>query len=268
MARFDRLEFGDTRDAKSADSQSNSHANDAAPADALPDVSFEALRNADLNRRKGLYENALRQYSRALELEKSLIAGWVGQLQMLVLIEEAPEADVWGRKALELFPGNGELLAARAQAVCRVGDIKQAHALADAAMAAPGRTAYRWQVRGEVLLANRQEMEQHCFSKARECDSDWLVSLETALIYLRYRFPAKATIAARAATELAPDQPYAWYVQGLSEMELDQSRLSRQCFERCLQLSPHHAEAKKRLLEVAKNRWSIGRLVRRVFRPR
>ena len=48
-----------------------------------------------------------------------LVAGWVGQVQMLVQLQEYPEADLWSRKGLELFPNNGELLAGRAQAFCR-----------------------------------------------------------------------------------------------------------------------------------------------------
>ena len=33
----------------------------------------------------------------------SLVAGWLGQVQMLVFLGEYPEAELWARKALELF---------------------------------------------------------------------------------------------------------------------------------------------------------------------
>ena len=105
------------------------------------------------HRRRGEYETALRLYSRALELDKSLPEGWLGQVQMLVLLDELKEAEMWARKAFELFPNNGELLAARAQALCRLGDSKQAHAVSDGALKQPGQSAYRWIVRGELLLA-------------------------------------------------------------------------------------------------------------------
>ena len=39
-----------------------------------------------------------------MENDKSLVVGWVGQVQMLVLLDEGPEADTWCRKSLEPFP--------------------------------------------------------------------------------------------------------------------------------------------------------------------
>ena len=77
-------------------------------------------------RRMGLYELALKYYSRALELDKSLVVGWLGQVQMLVLLDEHNEAELWARKSLELFPNNGDLLAGRAHALSRMGDMKRA----------------------------------------------------------------------------------------------------------------------------------------------
>jgi tetratricopeptide (TPR) repeat protein len=271
MPRFDRLEFGGPSDdlaPKQRDVAREVAAAQAAFVDSqLPvdDSGQQSLKRADAERRLGRYENALRQYSRALELDKSLVAGWVGQLQMLVLLDEAPEADVWGRKAIELFPGNGDLLAARAQAVCRVGDLRQAHALIDGAMSAAGKSAYRWLVRGEVLLANRQTVEEHCFAKARQLDADWLVPLEAALIYRHYRVPSKAVMQARLATELAPDQPYAWYLRGSLEAALDQTRLAQKSLEHCLQLSPNHQEAKTLLAELAGGGSILGGVLRRLW---
>lgn len=261
MARFDRLEFGGATDDCAAASVPAAHAESAA-ADVTADNGHQSLQQADLERRRGHYENALRRYSRSLELEKSLVAGWVGQLQMLVQLNEWPEADMWGRKAIELFPGNGELLAARAQAVCRMGDLKQAHALVDGAMSAAGKSAFRWQVRGEVLLANRQSVEEHCFAKARQIDADWLVPLETALIYRHYKIPSKAVTQARLATDAAPDQAYAWFVRGAAERALDQTRAAQKSFEHCLQLSPNHQEARTHLAELAGGDAVFSRLFR------
>ena len=52
------------------------------------------MRQADQNRRAGQHEEALRHYSRALEMERSLVAAWVGQVQMLILLDEYPEAEL------------------------------------------------------------------------------------------------------------------------------------------------------------------------------
>ncbi len=159
------------------------------------------LRKADDHRRRGLYENSLRYYSRALEFDKSLLPGWVGQVQMLVMLGEYPEAELWAKKSLELFKSHGDLMAGRAQALARIGDRSVALELADAALRQEGHSAYRWMVRGELLATTRDEIDRHCFDKAVQADRDWLVPLEIALIYLHYEQPSKALSRARQAVE-------------------------------------------------------------------
>ncbi|NOX55394.1 MAG: hypothetical protein GXP27_13340, partial [Planctomycetes bacterium] len=202
MPRFDKLEFGAEEERPSVRSESIS-------ADEP-----QWMQRADQSRRRGLYEEALKFYSRALEDDRSLVAGWLGQVQMLIHLDEPEEAELWSRKALELFPGNGDLMAGRAQAFCRIGELAQAHALSDGALQQSGQSAYRWIVRGELMVAGKQSVDQHCFDKARQLDSDWLVSLEIALIYLYYDTPSPALIHARRAVHSAPHQHYPWYIQG------------------------------------------------------
>jgi tetratricopeptide (TPR) repeat protein len=255
MARFDKLEF---------------NAPDETPDD-QPELRRADLdeshwmKRADENRRQGLYENALKYYSRALERDRSVVTGWVGQVQMLVLLDEFREADVWGRKALELFPNQADLLAGRAQACCRLGDLKQAHALCDGAIHQQGLSAYPWTVRGELMLAGRQQVEQHCFDKAQQLSRDWLVPLEIAVVCLYYKNPSKAINRVRRAVEIAPDAYYAWYVQGLCQTRLGFDRQARQSFEQCLNLCPRHADSLSRLAEIESQTWSPARLWRRLF---
>jgi tetratricopeptide (TPR) repeat protein len=255
MPRFDRLEIG-------PGANEPQHVGQAA---APVDEQFHPAKQADRHRRSGNYENALRFYSRALEADKSFIAGWVGQVEMLIMLDEVPEADLWCRKALEVFPGNGELLAARTRALCRLGDLRQAGAVSDAALAAQGRSALRWMARGEWMVASRQPLDRHCFDKARELDADWLVPLETALIYQHYSFPSQGLARARLATELAPDQAYPWYVRGDLEAALGMTRPATTSFTHCLQLCPGHVEAGSRLAQVRRSKWSIRRLFRRLM---
>src|SRR3954452_15381724 len=157
------------------------------------------MRMADRQRRTGHYEDALRYYSRAVELNRATVAGWVGQVQMLIALGEYPEAELWARKALELFRSHAELTAARAQAMCRRGDLKSAQPACDAALAQPGLSAYPWVVRGEVMLARRESAEQHCFDKAVQLANDWLVLIEIALVYQLYKRHAKALARCRQA---------------------------------------------------------------------
>ena len=74
MARFDKLEFRRKQTA-APDPQE--------PATGVRDDAHW-MRLADEHRRSGLYENSLRFYSRALELDKSLLAAWVGQVKAVV----------------------------------------------------------------------------------------------------------------------------------------------------------------------------------------
>lgn len=221
------------------------------------------MTSADAERRDGHYDNALRLYSRALELDRSLVAGWVGQIQMLILLQEYPEAELWGRKALELFRNHPGLLAGRAQAFCRTGDLKQAQALCDASLAQQGQTAYCWVVRGELMLCRRDPVDQYCFDKAVQIDSDWLLNLEIAAVYLQYKLPAKALSHCRTAVEKAPGHPHCWYMQGTVELTMSLTRPAERSFTRCLELKPNHVDAKRALDELRKGRGFFSRLFRR-----
>src|SRR5581483_1684356 len=154
MPRFDRLELDPSRDRP-----------DEGDSDERAELDRDEqywLRLAESERRRGLYENALRYYSRSLELDKSQAKGWLGQVQMLIALDEIVEAELWARKALDLFKNHGDLLAGRAQALCRGKDRSQASAVCDAAMSQPNASAYRWQVRGEVMIVTRSNVDRYC----------------------------------------------------------------------------------------------------------
>ena len=261
MKRFGRLEFQDDHE----------HRQDAAPQQRQqlrePDRDEQHwMRLASDERRNGLHETALRYYSRALEADRSLVAGWVGQVRMLIALGEHPEAELWSRKALELFRNNAELLAGRAQALCRMGDLTSAQASCDAAIGQQGLTSYPWITRGELMLARKQNTEEYCFDKAVQLDGDWLLAIEIADIYLYYGRAAKALTRARQAVEKAPDHAYCWYRQGVCELELGLSGPARRSFERCLQLAPKHADARRALLDLIYNRRPVRRFFRRLLR--
>ncbi len=254
--RFDKLEFEDhPRRKRSAEAKSSQEKDES-----------HWLDRADHERRTGAYENALRYYSRALEIDKSLVAGWVGQVQMLVHLREYPQAELWSGKAYEFFPSHGDLMAGQAQARCRMGDLAKAHALCDGALRQRGQSAFRWLVRGELMVANKQDMERHCFDKAQGVDSDWLIPLEASLIYLFYRLPAKALQRAKLAVEKAPDAYYAWYTQGVSQLQLGFDSAVRTSFGRCLELCPRHADAHSRLAELRQSQWPLLGTIRRILR--
>jgi tetratricopeptide (TPR) repeat protein len=256
MGRFDKLEFG---------AGGRPSPEPGAP-DPLTRDAAHWMAKADEGRRTGFYETALKYYSRALEMDRSIMAGWAGQVQMLVELGEYPEAELWSRKGLELFPNNGELLAGLAQAHCRMGNLKEAHAACDGSLQQAGQSAYRWLVRGEIMVATRQETDRHCFDKAMELDADWLVPLEIARVELYYHRPSRALSRIRRALDLAADAPYVWYVQGVCQAELGLTGVARESFQRCLQLFPHHAAAEEQMRRLQAQGWSPLRFLRRLFR--
>jgi tetratricopeptide (TPR) repeat protein len=205
-------------------------------------------------------------YSRALELDKSLVAGWVGQVQMLIALGEYPAADLWSREALELFKNNAELLAGRSQAQCRAGDLKSAQVNCDAAIAQPGMFSYPWVARGELMLARNENIDAYCFDKAAQMDSDWLVLLEIGAIYRHYGYATKALQRIHAAVERAPDCAYCWYCQGECEVALGLNGPAEKSFAHCLQLAPKHAQARQALDDLKQNRRVVSGLFRRLFR--
>ena len=221
------------------------------------------MRQADESRRRGMFEEALKFYSRAVELDRTLVAGWVGQVRMLVALEEYNEAELWARKALELFRNHGELHAARSQALCRMGDVKNAQVACDAALGQPGQSAYPWIARGDLMLARKDPVEQHCFDKAIQLDPDWLVLVEIAAIYTYYRKHAKALSRLRHAVERAPDQPYVWYRQGECELQMGLKKPARHSFKQCLDLEPKHGPARNAMHQLEESRGLFSRLFRR-----
>lgn len=258
MKRFDRLEFDHPK------SQFQSAADRQRPR--APDHDeHHWLRCASDERRNGQFETALRLYSRALELDKSLVGGWVGQVQMLIALDEYPEAELWSRKALEMFKNNAELLAARAQAMCRTGDLRAAQASCDAAIGQQGQFVYPWIARGELMVARNESLDQYCFDKAMQIDGDWLVPLEVGAIYSHYGRHAKALSRTRQAVEKAPDHAYCWYRQGVCELALGLAGAAEKSFARCLELAPRHSEARRQWIDLTSGRKPLRRFLRRLF---
>jgi tetratricopeptide (TPR) repeat protein len=263
MKRFERLEFEQPTETQQFEIQPTQHRYAEPDHDAA-----HWMRAAGEERRSGMHESALRFYSRALELDKSIVAGWLGQVQMLIALGEYPEAELWSRKALELFKNNPDLLAGRSQALCRSGDLKSALASCDAAINQQGLNSYPWVARGELMLARGEDLDQHCFDKAAQLNGDWLVQLEIGEIYLYYNRPTKAHRRIRQAVEAAPDRAYCWYRQGVCEQTLGLDGAARVSFRKCLQLKPNHVAAKAALDEIAKGKKKVRRFFRRLFHAR
>ncbi len=190
------------------------------------------------------FEKALRFYTRCLERDRTIIPAWVGQVQMLVQLGECHEARLWSDKALELFRENGELLAAKAQACARLNDRRASFACSDGALQAPGSSPWRWQVRGEVLLAAGEPNADTCFQKSlAEPAADWWDRIVIGRIYLFYGRATNALMYIRSALEAESAAAVAWYERGRCEAALAMTGAAHASYTRCLELCPEFAAA-------------------------
>ncbi len=251
--RFTRLEFDpeSRRDAESA----------AVEASGTPiRTAAHDLGLAIAAYRSGEFERALRMYTHSLQLERSQIPAWVGQVQMLVELGEYSEARLWSDKALELFRNNGDLLAAKAIACLRAGDGRAAHECSDASIASPGSSPLRWRGRGEVILDRAAGRARDCFEKSlAEPKADWFDRVAIARLYLFHRQPAPAVQYAQAAVELQSGHAYCWYVLGRGQEALGWADRAMQSYSRAMQLRPDFLMARDALRELER-RSVFGRM--------
>ncbi len=190
------------------------------------------------------FEQALRSYSRVLEHNPQNTVAWTGQVRALIELEEFHEAKLWADKALERFPNDPELLAAKAVALGRCGDLDGAIAFSDASIEERGDTPYLWLARGDVLLARGEKRADYCFDKALLlAAADWFVAWLAARIRTFYRQFALGLKLAQQALELRPDHAVLWLCAGRCQKELGLLGSARHSFQQALQLQPKLHEA-------------------------
>jgi tetratricopeptide (TPR) repeat protein len=243
MSRFANLEFGD-----------ESHQRSRGPGELRNESSCFAEAIAAFA--SGAFERALRSFATVLEFNPSNTAAWCGQVRMLVELGEFQEASRWADKALEKFPRDAELLAAKAVAVARLGDTKAALAFSDAAVEEQGNAAYVWLSRGDVMLARQEKRADYCFEKARLlAPRDWLVQWLAARIHLYYEKFALALKHAQQALALDAAQHVVWLELGRCQKSLGMLALAQTSFEQALQLDPNCREADHALAELRNVSW-------------
>ena len=111
------------------------------------------LKQADEHRRTGItrIRSVLFAGPRGREINRRC---WIGQVQMLVQLNEYPQAELWGRKSLEFFPNNPICWRAERKHVSSWRHEKRSRPR-DGALQQQGETAYRWLVRGGCGASRR-----------------------------------------------------------------------------------------------------------------
>jgi len=207
----------------------------------------------------GDHEKALRSYSAALGEDPLLLEAWLGQLIMLLELEEYPEARLWADKALEKFPDNPQLLAAKSVALLREGLPGKARDLNDAALARKGEAEVAWLSRAEIMLtetgaAGGNAAGEECLGRAVALSRHkGLTRLRAAAVALRCgKFAIALPILREATTELARSAK-AWYLLGRAQEECGFTTQAMTSYRQAVGLAPSN-DAYRSALAGRKNR--------------
>ena len=229
MSRFVNLEFGDEYEDLSQPAQ---------PAAVRDEAYYFGRAGAAFE--NGDFESALRLYSKVLEFNPENAAAWTGQVRMLIELGEYREAKLWADKALEKFPHEPELLAAKAVALGRSGDLQGAIAFSDASIEERGDTPYIWLARGDVLLAREESRADYCFNKALLlAPRDWFVAWLAARIRYYYEQFALALKLIQQAVEWNAGHFLLWLELGRCQQALGLIGADRHSYAQAKQLNPH-----------------------------
>jgi tetratricopeptide (TPR) repeat protein len=226
MSRFDNLEFGSPSEGRARSSVKG--------AEHYLGEAQNAFENGD-------FEQALRLYGRVLEYNAHCAAAWSGQVRMLIELERFDEAKAWADKALEKFPREAELLAAKAVVLGRRGDLQAALTYSDAAIEEQGNTPYVWLARGDVLLAREERQAEFCFGRALAMAArDWCMHWLASRIHSFYKKLSLALKYAQQALALAPARAVIWLQLGFCQQGLGLFAAAQHSFAQARQLNPSY----------------------------
>ncbi|MDB6054362.1 MAG: putative system TPR-repeat lipoprotein [Verrucomicrobiales bacterium] len=189
---------------------------------------------------KGEFESALRNYGKVIEYNPKNAQGWVGQVQMLIELDDLDGAANWANHSLSSFASDAQLLSLKAVIVARTGrDIAGALSLSDAAMAlAPGNSLV-WLARADVMLNNNPSAASFCVSRALEgSPDDWKLRWLAGRIFCYYKRFSQALSFVQEALALNPSNAILWAQAGFLQGKLGLMERARSSVAQALQISP------------------------------
>lgn len=201
---------------------------------------LEHLQQAERAYKYGSYERAMREYAKALGQDAARADAWLGQVNCLLELEELNEARIWVDKALDRFPENPELMAAKALVLARCGDAEEAATIAGRAIKKLDPSPYVWLLRGLTLLCiDPRKAGRTCFLKALEGgDGDGAIALRIGMGFLRHKDYASAKEYLACTVEKDPRNPLAWHMLGRCCEGLFAYARAARCYERALDMRP------------------------------
>jgi Flp pilus assembly protein TadD len=199
----------------------------------------------------GDFESGLRLFSKVLEYNPQNVGAWSGQVRMLIELREYREARLWVEKAMERFPSDPELLAAKAVALARLGDLDGAIAFSDASIEERGESPYVWLARGDVLLAREEQRADYCFEKALlAAQGDWFVLWLGARIRAFYEQFSHALKLLQEAIQINPGHFLLWLDLGRCQEVLGLLNAAQFSYKQALELNPS-CQARQAISQLA-----------------
>lgn len=242
MSRFVNLEFG---------GESNNEFKPGGKAPAKDEAFYLAEAQAAFE--NGKFEPGLRLYSKVLEYNPNNVTAWTGQVRMLIELGEFREAKLWADKALERFPSDPELLAAKAVALGRTGDLEGALSFSDASIEERGDTPFVWLARGDVLLARNEARADYCFEKALLlAPNDWFTTWLAARVRYYYEQFVLALKYLQQAVEMNPGHFLLWLEQGRCQQALGLAGAARHSYTQARQLNKDCIEADREMMGLSR----------------
>jgi tetratricopeptide (TPR) repeat protein len=185
------------------------------------------------------FEKALRLYAKVLEFNPQNPSAWIEQVRMLVELGQYRDANAWADKALETFPREPELLAAKAVALARNGDLNGALVFSDVSIEERADTPHVWLARGDVLLARKESRADYCFEKALLlAPGNWVVLWQAIRVRFYHEQFAVALQLAQQAIGLDAGHFVLWLEQGRCQEALGLMGAAQDSFARALELDP------------------------------
>ena len=131
------------------------------------------------------------------------------------------------------------MLAGKAVALARLGELDEAIAFSDAAVEERGNTPYIWLARADVLLARGERRADYCFDKALGlAPRHWFVAWLAARVQQFHRQFAAALKLLQEAVSWDAGQFVLWLQLGQCEAALGWVENARHSFRQALHLNP------------------------------
>ena len=265
MGRFSKLER-ETQDALARQKVVKEKAAEkpAPPTEDIYDAPYY-IDKADEAFFTGEYKQALKFYSRAIQIDNTLHYPWLGQIYCLIAMEQLKEADLWTGRALEMFPEDSAILSLRAMTYANRGMYKRALNTCDYAITRKGARTHTYIARGYVLLVAGNKNSHFCFMKAMEMagNRDWKIPMRIGYIYFRNKKYSRALDFFLKACARNISNYYLWHHIGLCYQKLGFGHKALEAFRHALDHNPDYTPAEDALHKASRSS-VFSRLFRRV----